>query len=273
MNLSRYIKTFKNWPTIFFNVSRKNFNFNVKYRDGRILPAISQAYLYLLSFSPKNLNYDQLDDIINFDFNGKQVKMKGGLNNGDLGSIFGEECYDVEVEGKVVLDIGANIGDSSIFFALKGASKVIAFEPMPANYITLEQNIALNSLQNIIVPMRNGVSATKKIVHLPGKVLGTTINASTMETYSGKEEIEFMDLSEVVLSIRPHVLKIDCEGCEFEIFRSVSQGVLQMIEIIVGEYHDNGFRELKQIFENAGFVCKYKKTRISTGLFIARRSI
>ncbi len=35
----------------------------------------------------------------------------------------------LDVSGKVVIDVGASIGDSAIYFALKGARKVIAIEP------------------------------------------------------------------------------------------------------------------------------------------------
>lgn len=271
MNLIRYIKIFKNWPTIFFNVSRKNFKFYVKYRDGRVVRVLSQAHLYFLSFYPKDLEYDQQTDIITFKFNGRQVRIKGGLNNGDLGSIFGELCYNVEVRGKMVLDIGANIGDSAIFFALEGASKVMAFEPIPSNFIILEQNVELNSLNGIIIPLKKGASASKKVLSLSTVLQGTTINASTTYASSRNEEIEFMALSEIVLKYKPHVLKIDCEGCEYEIFRNTPRNVIQMLDTIVGEYHNEGFGELEEIFKDAGFVCNVNKIGSKTGLFVARK--
>jgi hypothetical protein len=40
----------------------------------------------------------------------------------------------LNVEDKVVVDVGAFIGDSSIYFALRGASRVIAVEPHPEAY-------------------------------------------------------------------------------------------------------------------------------------------
>ena len=121
MNLRRYIRTFRNWPSIFFNVYRKNFNFYVKYRDGRKVKVLSEAHLYFLSFDPKDLQYDQNSDLLSFNFNGNLVKFKGALNNGDVASIFGDACYKANVNGKTVIDIGANIGDSAIYFCLNNA--------------------------------------------------------------------------------------------------------------------------------------------------------
>jgi len=114
------------------------------------MEVLSEAHLYFLSVDPKSLDYDKTNDILIFEFNRKQVRIKKGLKNEDLGSIFGELCYNVDVNGKVVLDISVNIGDSAIFFALQGASKVIAFEPIPSNFKLLEYNVILNSFEDII---------------------------------------------------------------------------------------------------------------------------
>ena len=186
MHIYRYIRTFRNWPSVFLNVHRRNFNFYVKYRDGRKVKVLSQGHLYILSFSPKNLEYDHDIDVLSFDFDGKIVKFKGALNNGDVGSVFGELCYDVNVRGKTVLDIGANIGDSSIFFALRGASKVIALEPSYPNFLTLRENIRLNGFETKIVPLHIGVSAKDCIIKLPATLSGARVNALNDRSTDGQ---------------------------------------------------------------------------------------
>jgi hypothetical protein len=50
------------------------------------------------------------------------------------------------VEDKTIVDIGAYIGDTAIYFALLGAKRVIAFEPYPLLYRILLENINLNNL-------------------------------------------------------------------------------------------------------------------------------
>jgi hypothetical protein len=50
-----------------------------------------------------------------------------GISNGDLFNIFYKKEYEfLPVNNRVVIDIGANIADSSIYFAINGAKKVIA---------------------------------------------------------------------------------------------------------------------------------------------------
>jgi predicted O-methyltransferase YrrM len=40
--------------------------------------------------------------------------------------IFEEDMYEIlDVKGKIVVDVGAYIGDSAIYFALKGAKRAI----------------------------------------------------------------------------------------------------------------------------------------------------
>jgi len=174
------------------------------------------------------------------------------------------------MNGKVVLDIGANIGDSAIFFALQGASKVIAFEPIPSNFKLLEYNVILNSFDNIIISLKKGISVSNKILKLPSELQGTIINAEEVfQAYTDKEEVEFIALSDVINNYMPHILKIDCEGCEYELFGKTSPNVLSTLETIVGDYHYERFGELKQILKNAGFVCKNKKQVIQTGSLLS----
>lgn len=267
MNYRRYIRTFKNWPYVFFNVFRKKFNFSVVYRDGRKVVALTQAHLYFLSFDPKDLQYDEINDVLSFDFEGRLVRMKGALNNGDVGSIFGQLCYDVNVIGKTVVDIGANIGDSSIFFALKGASRIIAIEPAYVNYLILKENISLNDLDSTIVPVNKGVSAENGIIKLSPHSSGAMFKTLKNEPPDGID-VQLISMKEVINDYNPQIIKIDCEGCEYNIFDNISIDYLQKIEIILGEYHHKGFYAINEKLQSAGFVTNFDQ-RKSTGLFVA----
>jgi FkbM family methyltransferase len=61
---------------------------------------------------------------------------------------------------KIVIDIGANLGDSSLFFAKKGF-KVIGFEPLNKVYEIALENIKLNNLEGKITLVNKGVGAKK----------------------------------------------------------------------------------------------------------------
>ncbi len=57
-------------------------------------------------------------------------------------------CALVKDKNGIALDIGANIGNHSLFFS-KQFDAVISFEPVPNNYLLLKANLFLNQTQNI----------------------------------------------------------------------------------------------------------------------------
>ena len=64
--------------------------------------------------------------------------------------VFIDEGYSFLRDGKNIIDIGANIGDSPLYFVLSGFNKVIALEPMPQNFEILVKNVNKNHLDKII---------------------------------------------------------------------------------------------------------------------------
>lgn len=62
-----------------------------------------------------------------------------------------QKKYEDRIKGKIILDIGANIGNHSIFF-LKHLfpAKVCSFEPVKPTFEILEKNVSINHLEDII---------------------------------------------------------------------------------------------------------------------------
>jgi len=91
------------------------------------------------------------------------------------------DCGEYEpsnVKDRVVVDIGAYVGDSAIYFALKGAKKVIAIEPHPGAYAEMLDNIRLNKLESVIIPVNAGLASK------PGKVCVENVDVSnTFDIY------------------------------------------------------------------------------------------
>jgi FkbM family methyltransferase len=122
----------------------------------------------------------------------------------------------------VILDIGANIGNHSLFWAsgIVGApaKRIHAFEPVPATYQMLLRNIAINDFGNVIVPHNLGLgneSRNGTIKNSPRDNIG---GASIQEYAKGElhrfifciERLDDVDLGED----RIDFVKIDVEGFE-----------------------------------------------------------
>jgi FkbM family methyltransferase len=80
---------------------------------------------------------------------------------------------DLSVNGRVVVDVGAYIGDTAIYFAWRGARKVIAIEPHSGAYEEMLENIRLNSLETTIFPINAGIASR------PGRILLEEVDIET----------------------------------------------------------------------------------------------
>lgn len=125
---------------------------------------------------------------------------------------WGDEWNMINFNGRHVIDIGGNNGDTSLYFAQEGA-EVIGFEPVKHLFDLALENIELNKgLKDKITYINKGVGGKK------GKL---KINADSVKDYidDGNYDMEITTLTEILntYNFKPDVLKIDCEGCEFEI--------------------------------------------------------
>ena len=156
--------------------------------------------------------------------------------------IFGEGVYEMlEVKDKVVIDIGAFIGDSAVYFALKGAKMVIAVEPHPGAFGEMLENISLNNMGSVIIPVNAGLASRS------GKVCVKNVdNNNTLVMYHGSGDcinaVPAVTLGELIsrFGVDPGnaVLKMDCEGCEFDVIFNDYEHI-RMFKELVFEYHSS----------------------------------
>jgi FkbM family methyltransferase len=196
------------------------------------------------------------NDVISiFKPNLPKVDINLGNNNGDVYSVFFEEIYNfLPVENKIVIDIGANIGDSSIYFAIKKAKHVIALEPLPLNYKIAKQNLQLNGLEEKIDLLLSGCSGTKGELIISTKQEGA---GSSMDFSRSGIKVPLLSLEDIIkkYNIQSGVLKIDCEGCEYDAILSSSKKILTKFSHIQIEYH-YGYKNLKEKLVKCGFDVK-----------------
>jgi FkbM family methyltransferase len=198
------------------------------------------------------------------------LQFYNGISNGDLFNIFYEKDYNfLPVKDRVVIDIGANIADSSIYFAMIGARKVIALEPFPKNFEIAQKNIALNSFTDKIELLNAGCCGgqSSKDMILDASAKGAS--CQTMQSSLGSN-IHFYSLGELVdkySANSPAILKLDCEGCEYDIILSNDTTVLGKFSHIQIEYH-YGYRDLKKHLIGAGFAVSYTDPKVDNGMQI-----
>ena len=170
---------------------------------------------------------------------------------------FLEDQYGaVDVKNSTVLDIGASIGDSAIYFALNGANRIISLEPYPFTYKVARKNIKLNGLDRKVTLINQACMAKSGRIAIDPDFQNNDRNA--IKYFKKGKEIRITTLDKLVkgYEINNAVLKIDCEGYEYEIINNSSRQLLRKFKIIVLEYH-YGFRDIETKLRASGFATRH----------------
>ena len=166
--------------------------------------------------------------------NGYRFKM---IRSTFADTFLNEDYHDANIRNKVIIDVGAFVGDSAIYFVLKGARRVIAIEPHPGAFAEMLDNIKLNNLEGVIVPVNAGLTSK------PGKVCIEDVDITKWHYYRPGDcpnAVPAVTLGELIsrfsIDLDNAVLKMDCEGCEFDVILNDYEHVRLFRELIF-EYH------------------------------------
>jgi FkbM family methyltransferase len=178
-------------------------------------------------------------------FDGLYFKHRIGTNDRlVIGSVYQENHYEFpeDMKGKVVIDVGANIGSISVFTASRGAT-VYAIEPYSENFKLLQENIRLNHLNDKIKPFKLaiGVEGQSKLFVNEKRPdfcsLDVDVNPLSNDEYEMVEVVtleSFMDRNDIQSC---DVLKLDAEGAEVEIADEINLGLHNRIATVCAELH------------------------------------
>ena len=194
----------------------------------------------------------EIKDITYHDINLKVIiNLHDPSGNGCISEIVERDEYSLyqfrNVKDKVFIDIGANIGVATVIMALLNPESVVySFEPIKEVYDILCKNIEINNIKNVISV--NCAISNKTDTVILHKFLGfsgaSTICAdqSTFNNHYGSTSettvicLSFDEFIEDRKIDNIHLLKIDCEGAEYDILYDSKH--LKCIDNMVGEFHD-----------------------------------
>ena len=164
--------------------------------------------------------------------------------------IIKETCLDRDYEravpierGWTIVDIGAGLGDFTVHAAKQSATgAVYAFEPAPGSFALSQTNLKLNDVHNVwlfqsaVCGTPVGAAVLRETDEPAKSALSdkrpeskglTRVAAITLDQFVADDGLESIDL-----------LKIDCEGGEYDILSGASGPTLARIQRIALEYHD-----------------------------------
>jgi len=155
--------------------------------------------------------------------------------------------------GGTYLDIGANIGNHTVFFAMFcNSTEVIAFEPMPLTHSLLQKNIRLNKLGRAVDIRKQAVGASTSTISM---IKGPAGNVTGMAKVTpGNGNIELVKLDSIQYKKPVTVIKIDVEGYEPDVLAGSTKLILKDKPHIFIEAHDKAAKdELDKILNHLGY--------------------
>lgn len=170
--------------------------------------------------------------------------------------------------GDNVIDIGANTGLFAILAAqIVGPSgKVFAFEPARGTYARLKRNIELNGFNNITaINAAIGAATGEAELHLADRSSLASLykevdgSARTRQGFEPAETVRVETLASVMSRFcldEVKLLKLDCEGAEYDIFGTLEPTVAGKIKQISMEVHqipEHQTTEIPQMLKALGF--------------------
>lgn len=159
-------------------------------------------------------------------------------------------------EGDVILDLGANIGLFANRALMRGASKVICFEPITKTYECLQKNV-----DDRVITYKNAVGGESKydnfIIHgdFTNVGGGTTFSQdlkSSSKNVVHEEKVFKININDVfeLYNQKIDFMKVDVEGGEVEILNSITDLNLKSLRCLAAEFHKtyDEFETFQQIF-------------------------
>ena len=263
---NRYKTAYKNYMSVMWNIRKNELIIRVKLDDGQIhnwSNAKVRMYQAIISKAHSNVNIDinSNDDTIagTLKFTYKKRPLVFSVDEWtDVIEVFLEEGYKfLDVENENVIDIGTNIGDSTIYFAVNNAKRVLGLEPYPHSYSMALKNLEQNDIGKEKVILLNAGYGEDGLIKVKTNVTNT--HGTNLKSSNEGTEIRTISLKTLLkeYDYESPVLKMDCEGCEYNLLKE-DNDTLKKFKRMQIEYH-YGYEKLKEKLENCGFDVTFTK--------------
>lgn len=169
--------------------------------------------------------------------------------------IFLENVYNIDAvvsqlpQKPVIVDIGANAGFFDILMLSKVKdAKIFAYEPIPRNIQqiknTLDANATFKNNINVSQLAVTGTISDKIDLYIESENENSVI-ASIFSDFNSsnanKISVDTITLTDIILKnglAEIDILKVDCEGSEYDIFYNTDPALIRRAKMILLEVHD-----------------------------------
>ena len=182
--------------------------------------------------------------------------------------------------GDTCVDVGGNLGYYCLLMSnLVGPKgRVITFEPVEENLAVLEENIAVNQIENVQL-VNTALGAQPGVLSLIRSEAGSISATPSIRAYAVEGEQSSIDVPVNTLDAyleekgwRPSVIKIDVEGAELEVLRGAVNTFRVARPTVLVEVHgweEASSADVREFFSNVGYQISLAGTRAHEAFCIA----
>jgi FkbM family methyltransferase len=213
-----------------------------------------------------------------------QYRLRSGLRvidatgtlPGTLAEVFVRRRYGTVARFRTIVDVGANVGSFAVYAAQSSPrARIFCYEPEEQNFQRLKRNLSINGLEgrvtayqcavaSSIVPRKLAVSVSQlnAFDDLRDGASHQVVACTTLQDIRREHGLDTLDL-----------LKMNCEGAEYEILGAGSQADYDGVLNIRLEYHNldgasrNG-ESLRRHLEARGYRIQRFTRRLTDSGFI-----
>jgi protein O-GlcNAc transferase len=193
----------------------------------------------------------------------RTIKATGGFYEAELladvrSRLFFPEC---------AVDVGAHVGNHTLYFSMMLGLKTIAFEPNAQTFELLAANVRENGVESSCRIRHAAVGASAGRARAIAASEGNSGMAKVASDATGDLPLLCLD-EELQNDARIDVIKIDVEGWEFDVLRGAARVIDHHRPLIYVEASDATFPEVRALLTAHRYVCWKRFNATPTFLFM-----
>ncbi len=249
----------RNWPDVFLVTRGIKSHALLEFSDGVKFDMTKKTHLNVASYCEFLDMPEKAKKALKVEKSGDKIKMKYGntslISKTEFATPLIMEFYGnshglIDVKDRVVVDIGAYVGDTAVYYLLSGkAKKIYGLEIDPRIYREAETLVRENKLDGKIVMLCTGIAEK-------GNLDSMKLSEARLRDIGSKSEGKLktisLDALADALNIKDGALKIDVEGMEYGVFDGASSKTLRRFKTMHIEYH-YGYLQLVKRLNAEGF--------------------
>jgi len=190
--------------------------------------------------------------------------------------LFTKVCFK---ENSIAIDVGANIGNHSIFFSKYLCSTVLAFEPSAINYDILDRNLKFNLDKNKFKTYRmalGNITGNVELTYPNNDNLGMArVSYNIKNTNEVVERVRINTLDKILTKDKIYnnvnLIKIDVEGLELDVLEGAENIISRNLpHIIVEAHNEDKLLRIKQYLDKFNYSILGKFCKTPTYHFITK---